>query len=375
VTILTATTLVSLGLVGLIWIGYPLCIRLLASVKPRPVVCDHEAGSKRQVTVVLASRERAEVIHERVQNLLDTDHASNLLEIIVTLDRNGSQARADQLVWIDRRVRVVLGDAPGGKAASLNAAVREASGEILVMADSAQRFDRRTIPELVAALEDQRFAAISGALDLGRKRAMLSPVSLYWQMEKWLRYNESLLHSSIGVTGAVYATRRQTWPIIPVGALLDDVFVPMSLVLAGYRVGFCYAARAEDVRTFDVEAEAQRKTRTLTGVLQLQHLLPDILSRANPVIVQYTMHKLARLLTPFLLALGMLSLMLEIAEYARQHPQESLVALGLLLLPFAFSARLRARTMDAWRWALSMQVATVQAVLNGARGRWQVWTR
>ncbi|MEQ1693852.1 MAG: glycosyltransferase, partial [Gemmatimonas sp.] len=236
-TILATTAAGSLGAILLIWIGYPIAVWGLALVIRRPIRPDYERARSRRVSVVLATREHAAIIEARVSNLLDTEHPSSLIDVIVALDAEGARATRESLGHLDPRVHAVGGDAPGGKAATLNAGVRAAAGDVLIMADSAQRFDRRTIPELVACLEDERFAAVSGALSLG-DRGGRSPVHAYWRMEKWLRYNESLLHSSIGVTGAVYATRRTAWPVIPPGTLLDDVFVPMSLVLAGHRVGF-----------------------------------------------------------------------------------------------------------------------------------------
>ena len=127
-------------------------------------------------------------------------------------------------------------------------------------------------------------------------------MALYWELEKWLRHHEAVIHSSIGVTGAVYATRRALWTDLPAGTLLDDVYVPMSLALRGHRIAFSYAAKASDLRTFESKAEGQRKTRTLTGVIQLLALLPELTSSANPIRLQFLMHKLARLTTPLWLA-------------------------------------------------------------------------
>lgn len=102
--------------------------------------------------------------------------------------------------------------------------------------------------------------------------------------------------------------RRLLWIDIPPGTLLDDVFVPMSLVMRGWRIGFSFDAHAFDQRTFDADGEAVRKTRTLTANLQLFSLLPGILSpRRNPVALQFVGHKLLRLLTPVLSALAISS--------------------------------------------------------------------
>ncbi len=371
-TILAVIAFAAFAAILGIWLGYPVLIWLIAKVVGSPNAPNASGGATRRVSVVLATRDHAEAIDARIANLLDTAHAAELLEVIVALDAEDSKATPASFGSLDPRVRVVVGDAPGGKAATLNAGVRAATGDILVMADAAQRFDARTIPQLVAALEDSRFGAVSGALDLGRAGGT-SPVDLYWRLEKWLRYNESLIHSSVGVTGAVYATRRALWTELPAGTLLDDVYVPMSLVLRGHRVGFSYEAKARDVRTFDSKTEGARKTRTLTGVMQLLGLLPAIKSGSNPIRAQFVMHKLARLTTPLWLAISASAIFGIALLVAVRFPTGSAITGVVLALLFAAVPSLRHRAVRIAEWGISLQLATAKAVLNGLRGSWSVW--
>ena len=371
-TILAVIAFAALAAILFIWLGYPAVIWLIAKFAGQPNVPNIAAGATRRVSVVLATRDIVESIQARVANLLDTAHPAELLEVIIALDADGSKTTPELLGDLDTRVRVVLGDAPGGKASTLNAGVRAATGDVLVMADAAQRFDTQTIPQLVAALEDKRFGAVSGALELGRDGGT-SPVDLYWRMEKWLRYNESLIHSSVGVTGAVYATRKALWADVPAGTLLDDVHVPMSLVLRGHRVAFSYAAKARDVRTFDSKAEGARKTRTLTGVMQLLGLLPAIRSSANPIRTQFVMHKLARLTTPLWLAMFMIAALCAVAILAVRYPLPILLlALGATAAVAVVPA-IRRKMLHLASWIFSLQIATMRAIGNGLRGKWSVW--
>ncbi|MBC8086107.1 MAG: glycosyltransferase [Phycisphaerae bacterium] len=375
-TLPATLALASLAALLAIWLGYPLLIWAAARIFPARLY-EGAVDRNRTVSVILATREHAAVVRQRIDNLLSTDHPAHLLQVVVALDSQGAQCSAHELDGVDHRVVVVTGDAPGGKAAALNAGVRRATGDILVLADAAQRFDARTIPELVAALSDPRFGAVSGALELGgheyRRR---SPVDFYWAMEKWLRHNEARVHSSVGVTGAVYATRRALWPVVPASTLLDDVYVPMSLVLAGHRVGFTYAARAFDVRTFDSSNEGVRKTRTLTGVMQLRVLLPDILSwRRNPICAQFVAHKLLRLLTPLLAAIFALSIaVLAVQVTLRASSTQRLVVLRVIAALFVLPAT-RRRILALVRWGVSLQMATTRALVNGVSGRWSVWSK
>ena len=377
-SILAVVAIASFAAVALVWLGYPLLVWAVASVHSRPLVeaARDSKSQRRSVSVILATRESEETIRARVDNLFDTAHPPQLVQVIIAIDYDGARCSREQLVegGIDSRVVVVNGDPPGGKAGALNAAARIARGDVLVMADSAQKFDRETIPELVAALGDPRFGAVSGALVLGGRST--SPVHRYWAMEKWLRFNESMIHSSIGVTGAVYAIRRALWPVIPHGTLLDDVFVPMSLVMTGHRIGFRYEARAWDVRAFDANAESVRKTRTLTGVLQLRSLIPGLLSPSkNPVWTQFVAHKLLRLTTPLFMAIGVVSsALLLLYALARADTTVQIAFVAAVVVMFLVPAT-RVRLVSAIRWGWSMQKATTNAAYNGLRSRWQVWSR
>ncbi len=370
---------VSLAAIAVIWLGYPLSVWIVARFtrsSSLAAAIDRSPANSRRVSVILATRDHADIVRARVENLLSTDHPPDLIEIIVALDAESAQCTVEELNDVDARVLAIVGDSPGGKASALNAGVRVAKGEVLVLADAHQRYDARTIPELVASLEDQRFGAVSGALQLGSEGARRSPVDWYWAMEKWLRHNEAHVHSSVGVTGAVYATRRALWPVIPAGTLLDDVFVPMSLVLSGHRVGFTYAARAFDVRTFDATNEGVRKTRTLTGVLQLRELLPDILSvRRNPIAAQFIAHKVLRLLTPALvavLAAALLVLLVQLALLATVTQLLAVLSAIVILLIIPFTRR---RIVALAGWTVSLQMAATRAIMNGLGGRWSVWRK
>jgi cellulose synthase/poly-beta-1,6-N-acetylglucosamine synthase-like glycosyltransferase len=298
-----------------------------------------------------------------------------LVEVVVARDAARADATLAELADAPSNVRVVRGDEPGGKACALNAAVRAATGEVLVFTDTAQRFLPNAIRTLVAALGDPRLGAVSGALRLrsdGAGRPSLA--DRYWRFERWLRGEEARLHSTVGVTGAVYAMRRADWRALPAGVLCDDLYIPMELVLRGRRVGFCRDAQAVDERRFEASQEYQRKVRTLTGVLQVCAWLPGVLiPLRNPIWLQFVCHKLLRLLTPYLVLIAVVSALGALSDAAVPGHGGTLllvIALGASLL-FWMAGRARA----ALAMGVAMQLAVVRATWNGLRGDWDVWRR
>src|SRR5215470_5324190 len=96
---------------------------------------------------------------------------------------------------------------------------------------------------------------------------------LYWRFAKWLRQKESLIHSQVGVSGAIAAVRRELFRPIPHGTLLDDVYWPLQVAMQGYRVVHDDRARAFDRLPENPRDEFRRKVRTLAGNFQLARML------------------------------------------------------------------------------------------------------
>ena len=371
---LSIAALASLFCIVAVWGLYPALIGVIAALVRRGA----ESARARptalpRVTAIVATRADALAVRERVNDLLQSEYPDALLDVVVAYD-----ARATEMLpmWTGpgrERVRIVRGDEPGGKASALNAGVRAARGDVLVFADSGQRFGANAIALLTQAVMRQGVGAASGRLELAQgSRAPALPLRLYWSLERWLRCREAQVHSAIGVTGAIYAMRRSLWTPLPAGLILDDLYVPMQLVLAGHRVDFVDAARAYETRATTDANEYRRKVRTLTGNLQLCAWLPATLVPVrNPVWAQFVAHKLLRLLTPYwvLVCVAWAGVALE--------RRVGLVWLLAGVAAFAALLQLRSKPFRVLRSAvvssILIQVATVRATANGARGRWDVW--
>jgi hypothetical protein len=106
----------------------------------------------------------------------------------------------------------------------------------------------------------------------------------------------------VGVSGSIAAVRRELFRPIPAGTLLDDVYWPLCVAMAGRRVVHDERAVAWDRHPDCPRDEFRRKVRTLSGNYQLFARLPAaLLPWRNPLWVQLVSHKLCRLLVPWAL--------------------------------------------------------------------------
>jgi len=366
--------LCAVGIV-LVWIVYPLIISCLAR-RCRCQRAEHACAPGDHcpsVSIIIATRESPAIVRQRVADCLAAAHDPSRIEVIVGVDARHPLLDARE-ISDSPAVRVVRGDLPGGKAATLNAAVRVATGDLLLFTDAQQRFAEGAIERLVDAFRDDSVGAASGRLELS-ERARRSPIGRYWSYERWLRRCEGTLSSCVGATGAIWALRRSLWSPLPAALILDDVYAPMRVVLGGSRVVFVDGARAVDLRQPNPGQEYRRKVRTLTGVVQLCCWLPQLLVPArNPIWAQFVFHKLLRLLTPYWL-IGMATW----AGWLVVHWLETdPVVTGVPLLAFAgLTAIRRSRVARLVRggiiWGVTLQAAVVVAAMNGIRRHWDVW--
>jgi len=322
----------SLALLVYTYAGYPLCIALWARLFPRPVL--RAASFEPEVTLIVVVHNEEKRIRDKIETCLAQDYPAAKLRILIASDGSIDGTHALVQSYAARHnVRLLPFPTRRGKAACLNDAVAESRGEVLVMTDARQKLSSGAVRCLVENLADPAVGAVSGELMLVNDdmTSFGEGVDAYWKYEKFIRQREALVHSAPGVTGALYAIRRECFQPIPGNTILDDVAIPMQAVRAGRRVVFDGRAHAYDQVSKSPEQERVRKVRTLAGNYQLIAMMPWLLSpRANPIFVQFLSHKVLRLVAPFAMALLLLTnsvlswdswgyallLLLQIAGYA-----------------------------------------------------------
>jgi hypothetical protein len=200
--------------------------------------------------------------------------------------------------------------------------------------------------------------------------AGVNGVGSYWKLETRLRMAEAQTGSVVGATGAIYAVRRSHFTPLPPAVILDDVFLPMAIVMQGRRMTMAPSAIAYDYPSHDYATEYRRRVRTLVGNIELLRIMPRLLSPvSNPIFGRYVSHKLLRLLTP-LLCLGLLGsgLLAEGALYP--------IVAGLLLFLYGLGALglvVRARMLALPSAFLLLHTAGIAALVRPARRAADVW--
>jgi cellulose synthase/poly-beta-1,6-N-acetylglucosamine synthase-like glycosyltransferase len=371
--VLLVIAAVAFGLLAAAWIVYPAVMwartRGARSGEPPP------STPTQRVAVVVATRDEPSAAESRVANLRASDYPRDLLDVVVSVDANS----AFPLEAYDSAIegaKVVRGDVPGGKAATLNAGVRTAragSADIVVFADVGQEFNREAIRRMVDSLRHDRAGGVTGRYTQQRNDSVMAA---YASLEAVIRAGQAAGHSVVSTSGSIYAIRAELWHDLPAGLICDDLYTTLSIVRQGMRVGFCPDAVAFDPRTFTRDQQFVRRVRTLTGLIQYCTIEPGaLLPWRNVIWSHFVLHKVLRLLTPIPLAIGGLSLFLW-ATLRAPVVVAAVLAFALVALiaaRFLAPASIRRFAGDL-AWLLRLQMIPAIAIANGLRRRWTVWT-
>ena len=298
----------SLAVLAYTYAGYQILIHLLAKIATRRLAL---ASTERlpDVTVVVSAYNEQARIAARLNNLLSAEYDPDKLSIIVVDDASTDQTLSQVRALGDNRIRTLHNDRKRGKAACLNQALRNVETELVVFADARQSFEPDAIRRLAAHFSDPRIGAVSGALVLRQASSGIGDsVGLYWKLERRLRMDEARWDSAIGCTGAIYAIRAARYEQIPDDTILDDVVIPMNILLQGCRVAYDMDAVATEPQEVAAETEASRKRRTLAGNFQMLFRYPRwMLPWENRAWWQLISHKYLRILAPMFFAAALVS--------------------------------------------------------------------
>ena len=277
--------------------AYPLLLGYWARRWERPV---RRAQIRPPVSILLAVYNGEAFLDAKLRSILALDYPREQMEILVASDGSTDQTNTIAESFASAGVRL-LRLPRGGKAAALNAAIREARGEILVLTDVRQMLAPDSVGYLVEAFADPAVGTVSGELMIreGATRQELD-IGLYWKFEKWMRKSLSAIDSIFGATGALYAIRRDLAVPIPSYILLDDMYLPLAAFFRGYRLVMDPRALVFDSATA-LDTEFRRKVRTLAGNYQILLAYPALMGPRNRLWIHFLSYKFGRLLLPWCL--------------------------------------------------------------------------
>jgi cellulose synthase/poly-beta-1,6-N-acetylglucosamine synthase-like glycosyltransferase len=293
----------ALGLIVYAHLGYPLLLWGLARLFGEDESVLEWRGELPRVTLIVPAYDERKVIESRVANALALDYPRERLELIVASDGSSDgTAELARAAGADR----VLELPRGGKVAALDAAVKEADGQVLTFSDANALWRPDALRRLVDRLADERVGYVCGQVRfLGGEGG--NQEGLYWRYEMAVRRLESSLAGVTAGNGAIYAVRREAYLELD-PSRGQDISFPFELTKRGWRAVYEARALAEERMAPTVEGEFRRKRRMMWGLwdVMLKWGMLDPRGYDLGYAFEIVSHRLLRYLTPWLhlVALG-----------------------------------------------------------------------
>jgi cellulose synthase/poly-beta-1,6-N-acetylglucosamine synthase-like glycosyltransferase len=295
----------SCGLILYAYAGYPAVLWVWTRLWSRPV---QRGRIRPPITVIVAARNEADKIRDKIQNTLALDYPLSLLEVIVASD--ASDDGTDEIVrqHAAQGVRLVRSPQRGGKEYAQGLAVAVAKGDIVVFTDAATLLEGDALKRLVENFTDPAVGAVSTEDLLLDSAEAPTGEGLYVKYEMWVRRLESRFYGLVGLSGSCFAIRKElcsSWS----PSLASDFMAALRSARRGYRSIVDPSVRGRFPTVVSARQEIQRKIRTfLRGIA----VLMANLDMMNPFMFgrfafQLASHKMMRFIVPFLLLTSLIS--------------------------------------------------------------------
>ncbi|MAN51409.1 MULTISPECIES: glycosyltransferase family 2 protein [unclassified Marinimicrobium] len=316
-------------LIGYIYLGYPLLLRLLPK---RPLAYGDEPMPAPLVTVLIPAFNEAEVIESTIRNKLAQAYPEDRLDIIVISDESedGTDEIVTRLAEEDARISLIRQTPRQGKTAGLNKAVAQAKGDIIIFSDANSHYEQNAISALVNCFSDPEVGYVTGKMVYVNEEGNLvgDGCSAYMRYENNLRALETQVSSVVGVDGGIDAIRKELYQEMSPDQLPDFV-QPLKVVSQGKRVVYCEDALLQEESLTDSGSEFRMRVRVS---LRAYWAMWDMKHLFNPMnyglfSLQIISHKLLRYLA-FIPLVSALLASLVLADY---HWFFALAALGQLV--------------------------------------------
>lgn len=340
----------------------------------------------RDVSIIIAVYNEAQVIAQKLDTIFDSKHVSG--EVIIYIGSDGSNDGSVEIIQAIEAgrsdVRFFAYAERRGKTSIINdlcaSALQErpASGDhVFIFTDANVYLEPNAITELLAPLSDSRIALVDSKIIQRSQRleGIAGSERAYMGFESRLKYMEGQLWGyAMGAFGGCYALRTNFYQPLPPGLLVDDFYLSMRAMLAGGRcivnpVAVCY----EDIPT-KMSEEFRRKRRIASGNFQnLRQLLPSLLSMPAGLLFVFISHKVLRWLLPLnLIMFAICTAILAMAGSSLHYAILWFLSFALIGLPMLDGLLqrfgLQFSPLRSWKYFVAMNFAVLLGFWGYLRG-------
>ena len=291
---------------------YPILLKLIPA---REVVrgVDSAGVELPALSLIITVHNEAGRIREKLENTLQVDYPSDLLEIIIASDFSTDETDSIVESYAEKGIRLVRADERKGKEYAQLCAIKESTGKILVFSDVATNIPHDALRYLAARFADPKIGALSSEDQFVSNDGSIVGEGAYVKYEMWLRRLESDRAGLVGLSGSFFAARREVcedWDI----CVPSDFNTALNSAKHGLVAITCpeVVGIYQDVK--DSSLEYRRKMRTVIRGITAIARHPEVLNPLSMGLFAFQVwsHKIMRWGVPWFMAIFlMLTILLQ----------------------------------------------------------------
>ncbi|WP_299729788.1 glycosyltransferase family 2 protein [uncultured Endozoicomonas sp.] len=326
--ILISIFVLSVAIIGYHYIIYPVLLSFINITRyslpkyfHRNYIPSHKDEALPSIHIIIPAYNEERYIKDRILNLAIIDYPEDRFKITVISDglEDDTYRAALNAVSLPEckhlNIDIHALEENIGKIAIINQFVPAQNSDIVVLSDASAITSINCLLIIAAYFQqDKRIGAVCGNYQF--VPAQSSGEQAYWNYQRRIKIQESMLGSTIGLHGAFYAFKSELFQTIPHDTINDDVILPLSIIRQGFKCLY-------DPRLITIELEPssdqmnfQRRVRIAAGNLQQSIRNMDLLlPRHRRFAFSFFSGKFLRPFIPLLLICSFISSILLATEY------------------------------------------------------------
>jgi cellulose synthase/poly-beta-1,6-N-acetylglucosamine synthase-like glycosyltransferase len=305
--------LIAALLLGWTYLLYPTLVFSLAAIRKERKTINNKhllktANSFPSVSVIMSVHNEEKVLSEKIRSMLASDYPAGLTEFLVGSD--ASDDNTDEIMKefaaSENRIKYHRSPARKGKAVMLNHLSSQAKGDILIITDANVIFSPATIRLLASGFSSPRTGLCDATVVPSHSpgQGVMRQENMYTRFETSLRRAEGEVWGTMtGPYGGCYAVRHELFPLIPENALVDDLFVGLTVLRKGFSSFNVEEATVTEDTQPGIADQFRRRVRIAAGSFQNLFHFGVFPSGAFKTSFAFFSHKVLRWFTPLFLFL------------------------------------------------------------------------
>ncbi len=297
------------------YVIYPIILRLLSSNRKDHDEIYSSSGILPEVYVLMAAHNEEAVIEQKMATLLQQKY-NGPIKIYIGSD-NSSDRTNEILLSFEKKyqnIDVTYFKERQGKPSIINRlaqkAAKESTESILLLTDASVMLKEDTLYHLVKHFKDERIGLVDACMRYQGMNAsgISQSEDTYLTREVNLKNQQSRLNRKmLGPFGGCFAMRAELYHPIPDNFLVDDFYLAMKVIDAGYDTINDLEAICLESVSHDIAQELKRKRRMSAGNFQNLREFFHLLNPFSSLGFSFLSHKVLRWLGPIFMIFMVLS--------------------------------------------------------------------